>query len=89
MTFIFIDKFGRSIRLTEERIKHIGYHMQLHDKLHIIEETLKHPNIIIQDNNIVYYQKYLKAEHLYFVIAVKVFNGHGFIITIFKSNNEK
>ncbi len=89
MKLIFIDKFNRLIRLPEERIKHIGRHMHINDKLHIIEETLKNPDILFKDEykrGIFYYQKYLKTENLYFIIVVKVFNGSGFILTIFKSN---
>ena len=88
----FIDHKGRKIKLSEERIKHIGYHMSLSDKLYLVEEILKHPDIISLDserNYIFYYQKYLKNKGLYFIIVVKNLNGEGFIITAFESKKLK
>ena len=90
MTLLFRDKFNRIIRLPNERIHHIGSHMDLKDKLYLIELTLLHPDSLLKDEDrvdIFYYQKYLKDKHLYFIIVVKVFNGEGLILTIF--NNDK
>ena len=92
MAFVFKDKFNRNIRLTDERIKHIGYNMQLNDKLYIIKETLKNPSILSmgnENNNILHFQRYLKFENIYFIITVRIFNEEGFIVTIFKSRKPK
>ena len=88
----FVDKWGNIIRLTKERIKHIANHMELHNKLHIIEETLKYPEIVSNDperKEMYYYQKYLRDEDLFLIIIVKKQKTEGFIITIFKSKKTK
>lgn len=90
MTLLFRDKFNRIIRLPNERIHHIGFHMDLKDKLYLIESALLHPDFLLKDekrSDVFYYQKYLKDRRLYFIVVVKVFNGEGFILTIF--NNDK
>lgn len=86
MSLFFQDKFGRVIRLSYERIQHIGAHMSLANKLHLVEETLRRPELFLsheKKHDIFYYQKYLKEFSLYFIIVVKVFNGTGFILTIY------
>lgn len=89
MTLLFRDKFDRIIRLPNERIRHIGVHMDLRDKLYLLELTLLYPDFLLKDEgrvDVFYYQKYLKDKHLYFIVVVKVFNGEGFILTIFNSD---
>ena len=51
MDLTFPDKFNRTIRLTTERTHHIGSHMSLQDKFDLIEQTLKYPDQITQDEN--------------------------------------
>ena len=88
----FEDKRGRILTLTNERIKHIGFHMSLHDKHHLIEEILKSPDIFSQDEEqpeTAHYQGYLRQENIYLIIVAKLFNGEGFIITIYKSKKPK
>lgn len=92
MTLSFRDKFSRIIRLPYERIQHIGAHMDLRDKLHLVEITLLHPDFISRDKeraNILCYQKYIKGEHFYFIVVVKTFNGTGFILTLYPSEKLK
>ena len=86
------DKWNNRIRLTRERIKHIANHLELYDKLQIVEETLKSPDKVTNDpqrQDLYYYQKYLKQEDLFLIVLVKKEHGEGFIITIFKSNKLK
>ncbi len=92
MSITFKEKYGRIIRLTDERIGHIGYHMHIGNKLYLIEETLKNPDIISENNerkNVFYYQKYLKTEAVYFIVVIRIGNNEGFIVTIFKSRKQK
>jgi len=92
MDLSFKDNLSRSIKLRWDRIKHIGEHMQLSNKIHIIENVLKYPDIISKDDEregIVYYQKYLKDEDTYFIIVIKLFNEEGLIITIYKSRKPR
>ena len=92
MESVFTDKWNATIRLTAERIKHIAKHMELYNKMHLIEETLQHPEIISSDEEqegIWYYQRYLREENLFFIIVVKRTESEGFIVTIFKSKRLK
>lgn len=91
MELTFIDQLNRKIRLTRERMRYIGNHMSLNDKIHLIEEVIKNPEIVTEDqeNNKIYYQKYIKLEALYLIIAIKISHNEGFIITIFKSKKQK
>ena len=92
MDLRFKDKWNCTIRLTKERIKHISYHMELHNKLHIIEEVLSYPDLVCENEEqegTWYYQKYLREEAPYFIVIVKKNEQEGFIITIFKSKKLK
>ena len=92
MSLFFQDKFHRIIRLSNERIKHIGKHMDLKDVLYLLEATLLHPDILTINElqtDVYYYQKYLKDEHLYFIVVVKMFNGTGFILTLYEGEKQK
>lgn len=86
------DKWNTKVRLSLERIKHIANHMGLHDKIHLIEETLQYPDKVTEDEeqeNVYFYQKYLREEGLFIVIVVKKSTSDAFIITIFKSKKPK
>ena len=88
MSFYFTDRDQRSIFLSSECITHLSKHIQVSTGLHLIESSLRNPDFI-NTNSVFYYHKYLKNEHLYFIIAVKILNAHGFIITAFKSPKQK
>ncbi len=89
MSIIFIvkDKTGRSIRLTDERWKHLSKHLHLQEDIEKIKETLQDPDKITDysyDQNIRYYYKYYKnqdSKAKYIRIVVKYLNGDGFIVT--------
>ena len=92
MTLEFRDKWNTKIILTKERIKHIANHLEVHNKIHLIEATLKLPEIITQDlerEDIWYYQSYLRGEDLFLIIVVKRTEKESIIITIFKSKKGK
>ncbi len=90
MCLVFNDKYGRDIKLSRERIKHISYHIAIREQIQYIKKTLKFPEILYKDHrNILYYQKYIKKHGMYLIVVVKTFNGHGFIITIYESKKAK
>ncbi|MBI1972458.1 hypothetical protein HYS50_00450 [Candidatus Woesearchaeota archaeon] len=53
--------------------------------LHFLDFRNRDIRVTHERPDVYYYQKYLKDKLLYLVIVVKVFNGEGFIITIYKS----
>ena len=82
---IIFDTFAlnRSISLTETQWKHIKFrHPEMSDKLDDIRETVERPSTIRkQSGNVIKCYKYLKPEKCYIMVAVKVLNGDGFILT--------
>ena len=84
-----IDKNGKEIYLTLERLKHIQKHPHMHDPIENIKETLKNPTTIRYENNINYFYKefkHLDPSERYLMVSVKYLNDNGFIITSFFTN---
>ncbi len=91
---LFKDKFGRDIRLTEERLQHITTdHPELQEPLNKIEETLMFPSAVVknEDDGYVwlYYRQYdiFPKEKTFLLIIIKISNGEGFVITAFYVKN--
>ena len=74
---------GKNIRLTKKQWKHILYrHPEIDPMLFTFEAILRNPHyIFIEDDGLRKYYKFLKKEKLYIMVAVRVCNGDGFIIT--------
>ena len=92
MDLEFRDKWNTKIRLSRERIKHIANHIDLQDKIQLIEEILQYPDIVRKDKeqeSVYFYQKYLREEDLFIIIVVKRNNEDAFIITMYKSKKAK
>ena len=87
--FETIDKSGRKIYLTKERLLHIQKHPYMHNSLDKIKETLSKPNKIIPESRKHLYFRYYKELNQYLLIAVKYLNGEGFIITAYYVRNLK
>jgi len=89
----FKDKFGRNIRLTDERLHHIeSDHLELLKPLDKIEETLMFPSVVIKSEDDpyvwLYYRPYkVFAEKSFLLVIVKIRNGEGFVITAFYVKN--
>jgi len=88
---LFKDKFGRNIRLTEERLQHISEHSEFLNPLDKIEETLIFPSAVIKSEDDPYVWLYYKPykfgiEKSFLLIIVKISNGEGFVITSFYTN---
>lgn len=91
---IFRDKFGRQIRLTDERLQHLMIdHPELLHPVDKIEETLMFPSIVIKsvDDPYVwlYYRPYkiFGRQKSFLLVIIKISNAEGFIITAFYVKN--
>ena len=88
MGFVFevIDKTGRKIHLSKERLKHIReYHADVENPEEI-SETLQKPDKIIVDeredvNNFYKYFKHKGQKSKFLKVVVKYLNGNGFVIS--------
>lgn len=88
--FEIIDKTGRKIRLTKTQWSHIRMrHSDVSESE--IQETLKNPQKIIEeDNNVVILYRYYKERkepEKYLKLMVKYLNGDGYVITSYFVRN--
>ena len=89
--FEIMDKTGRKIHLTDERLNHIKKHPEFSGQniLSIIEQTIKNPVKVTEyplDPQIRYYYSYNKnraSKAKYLRVIIKYLNGEGFVITAF------
>lgn len=91
---LFKDKFGRNIRLTDERLQHVIIdHPELLKPIDKIEETLMFPSIVIKSEDDpyvwLYYRPYkvFPRQKSFLLVIVKISNGEGFVITAFYVKN--
>src|SRR3989338_2996201 len=89
---LFKDKFGRNIRLTDERLGHILEHPELSGIIDKITETLMSPSIVMKSEDDpyvwLYYRPYKSnGEKSFLLVIVKISNGEGFVITAFYVRN--
>jgi len=98
MIYVFevIDKTGRNIYLTNERLKHITSPQSLHpymtNYIEEIKKALINPDIIVPnvyDSTKMNYYYHLKERKQYLLVGVKYLNGKGFIITSFLARKIK
>jgi len=86
--FEIIDKNGRNIYLTLERLKHIQKHSNMDDPVDIIKITLQKPTSVryeADESSLYFYKEFkeMKSTKRYLLVVVNYLNGHGFIITSF------
>ena len=91
----FLDYKGTSIRLTEERRKHILEHPEMKGMLRCIKETLSKPQQVVQsisdrDANL-YYRFYIgtKVGNKYLCVVVKTVNKDAFVLTAYLTDSIK
>ena len=89
---LFKDKFGRNLRLTDERLQHILEHQELIGSLDKLQETLMFPSNVIKSEDDpyvwLYYRPYRYGSQKSFLLTiVKISNGEGFVITAFYVKN--
>ena len=86
------DKTGKTVYLSEERLKHILKHPHMPNQIENIQNTLKNPTTIRyfeEDITVLYFYRDFKHASIlerYLLVAVKYLNGKGFIITSFFTN---
>src|SRR3954464_10031208 len=91
----FQDRFGRNVRLTEERSAHILEHSEMRGQLDKLAEVLREPDVIIRgqrDLNVHLYQKHYTKTPVtekYLLVAVKVEENDAFILTVFFTDTIK
>lgn len=89
------DYLGRDIRLTDNRWEHIITRTEMVDQKEKIKETLLNPDKIKRSKHdsevLLYYRLYEKTPvtKKYLMVAVKVENGVGFILTSFFTDKIK
>ncbi len=89
----FKDKFGRTIRLTDERLQHISDdHQELSNPASKIEEALMFPLIVMKSEDDEYVWLYYRPDPLsskdnFLLVVIKISNGEGFVITAFYVKN--
>ena len=92
---IFKDYAARKIRLTGNRLEHILTRAEMEGQEDKISETLLIPDMIKKSKHdpvaLLYYKLYAKTPvtRKYLMVAVKVENGEGFILTSFFTDKIK
>ena len=85
----FKDYTGRSVRLTDERLKHILDHPEMKKMAAAIGQTLAEPQQVIQSLSDkeakLYYRYYLgtKVGDKYLCVVVKVSKNDAFVLTAY------
>jgi len=95
-TFEVEDKFGRKIRLTDERRLHITEkHPEIGDQEGKIKETLKKPELIkksVYSGDVLLFYKYYKQTPVtgkYLAVGIKLLNSKGFVVTVYFTDRIK
>ncbi len=89
------DYLGRSIRLTDNRWEHILTRAEMSEQKEKIRETLLAPDRIKKSKHepevLLYYKLYEQTPvtKKYLLVAVRVENGEGFILTSFFTDKIK
>lgn len=88
-------KFGRKIRLTKERQIHITFRIEMKGQESRIKQTLIEPDEVresLKDKTVLLYYRLYKTTPVtqkYMLVAVKVLNKEGYIITAFYADRIK
>lgn len=89
------DRFGRAVRLTQEREAHILRHPELRRQIDKLEAVLREPDVIVRslrDPDVHLYHKHYRETPVtekYFLVAVKIKETDAFIITAFFTDTVK
>lgn len=95
MARILKDRFGRVVRLTQEREAHILRHPELQGQIGKLEAVLREPDVIVRslrDPDVHLYHKHYgetPVTEKYLLVAVKVKVNDVFIITAFFTDTVK
>jgi len=89
------DHEGRTIRLTDERLKHILEHPEMNRMSRAIEETLSNPKRVIQSMSDpdahLYYRFYIgtRVGDKYLCVVVKIRQQDAFVLTAYLTDTVK
>ena len=89
------SKLGKVIRLDEDRWKHVVEHPEMEKQIPKIEETLVGPDEVRESVRMssiwLFYKFYPNSpvSEKYLLVAVKVLDGEGFIVTAFFTDKVK
>ena len=84
-TIIFFvkSKDGKEIRLANAQWKHIKFrHSEMTNMLKDVEDTIRNPTTVRRHSeSITKFYKFMKDKKKYIMVAVKILNGEGFVVT--------
>jgi hypothetical protein len=89
MATVLHNRFGREVRLTDERITHILEHEEMVGQLDKVEETVREPDVIVRsqrDAEVHLYHKHYPTTPVTekeLVVAMKVTQTDAFVLTAF------
>jgi len=89
------SKLGKIVRLDEDRWKHVLEHLEMKEQIFKIKETLVDPDEVresVRDSSVwLFYKLYINSpvSEKYLLVAVKLLNGEGFIVTAFFTDKVK
>ncbi len=89
------DCFGRSVRITDERLAHILEHEEMAEMESEIERVLQSPKEIrisrSDDNVKLFYELYAETRvgGKWLCIVVRYFSGDAFVVTAYLTNSMK
>jgi len=92
---IIKDKFGRRIRLTNERLQHIFLKKEMDSQEEKISDTLKNPDVVKKslhnESVLIFYKRYenTPVSSKYLAIVVKYKKEDRFILTAFFTDKIK
>jgi hypothetical protein len=92
---VFQDRFGRTVRLTDERITHILEHGEMEGQLDKLGEVLQEPDVIVRsqrDPDIHLYHTHYTTTPVtekYLLVAVRVAQNDAFVLTAFFTDTIK
>lgn len=95
MATIVQDRFGRAVRLTDERITHILEHEEMKDQLDKVEETVREPDVVVRsqrDLDVHLYHKHYPTTPVTekdLLVAIKVTQTDAFVLTAFFTDTIK
>ena len=95
MAQVLRDRFGKAIRLTDERAAHILEHAEMEGQLDKLQEVLQEPNVIVRsqrDPDVHLYHKHYRTTPVtekYLLVGVKTDPHDAFIVTAFFTDRVK
>ncbi len=83
---IIKTKDRKEIALRDNQWKHIKHrHPEMSNRLNDIEDTIMRPTAVVR-NSVIKFYRFIKNEKKYIMVAVRILNGRGFIITAYLTN---